>query len=276
MAFDDLHLDRPGGADLGAPARGPDSPSPLRWVVVALAGVAAGAGLTFWWMSRDQPTTATPAPTTATDVAIESNRPKRQPMDLPSLDASDTLLRDLVAMLSQNPQLARLLATPSLVRGATSAVVQIGDGRTPVAPLQTLRPATRLQITGTGSGRLDARSYPRWTPAVAALTSISPADAAQLYVNTKPLFDQAYIELGHPGGDFDTAIARAIVMLDDVPASAGEPSLIRRSNFFEHEDAALRALPPVQKQFLLIGPENRKEVMTWLKRFAQELELRIE
>ena len=40
------------------------------------------------------------------------------------------------------------------------------------------------------------------------MLSVQPADAAQLYVNVKDLFDAAYAELGHPGGNFDEAIER--------------------------------------------------------------------
>jgi len=178
--------------------------------------------------------------------------------------------------LSPHPTLARLLATPGLVRGATLTVVQIGEGRSPAAPLKVLRPPIRLQILGTASGRIDPRSYTRWDNAAAALVSVPPADAAQLYVNVKPLFDQAYSDLGHPDGDFDTAIVRAIGMLDDVPTLADDPQLLRRTNYFEHEDPALRALPPVQKQFLLIGPDNRRKVIGWLKEFASKLDLKIQ
>ena len=272
MAFEEFQLERP--AERAPIDEPPAPPSKWRWVVVVLAGVAAGGALAFWWMGRSQPETATPAPTIATDVAVGSNRLQRQPMDLPSLDSSDHFLAGLVAALSQNPTLARLIATPRLVRGTTLAVVQIGQGRTPAEPLQVLRPATRLSILGASSGRVDPKTYARWDPIVAALTSVSPTDAAQLYLNVKPLFDQAYIELGHPGGDFDTAIARAIGMLDDVPAQADDAQLLRRTNFLEHEDAALRALPPVQKQFLLIGPDNRRRVMDWLRQVADRLEIK--
>ena len=108
-----------------------------------------------------------------------------------------------------------------------------------------------------------------------ALTSVSSTEAAQLYVNVKPLFDQAYIELGHPGGDFDTAIVTAIATLADTPRVEGDPVLQRRTGYFEHDDMALRALPPVQKQFLLIGPENRAKTLTWLKQFAAALDLKV-
>lgn len=272
MPFEELPLDRP--VDRSPLDEPPQPPSPWRWVVVAVGGVAAGAALAFWWMSRSQPETTTPAPTTATEVAVGSNRPQRQPLDLPSLDTSDHFIAGLVSALSQNPTLARLLATPSLVRGTTLAVVQIGQGRTPAESLKVLRPSARLSILGSGAGRIDPKSYVRWDPIVAALTSVSPADAAQLYVNVKPLFDQAYIELGHPGGDFDTAIVQAIRMLDDVPTNTETPQLLRRTNYVEYEDPALKALPAVQKQFLLIGPENRRRVLDWLHQVSEKLELK--
>jgi hypothetical protein len=92
----------------------------------------------------------------------------------------------------------------------------------------------------------------------------------------KPLFDQAYVELGNPGGDFDTAVIRAIGMLADTPDQTGEPVLLRKTNYLEFDDPELRALPPVQKQFLLIGPENRRRVMAWLRQVAANLDLKVE
>jgi hypothetical protein len=273
MALDDLPL--------GSPERSPAPPphrhsSPVRWIAAVIAGLAAGALLTFWWMSRAQPRTASPAPTTATDVAVGSTRPKRQAIDLPPLDQSDSIVRSLVTALSKHPTMARLLATPALVRTTTLAVSEIGDGRTPADPLKVLRPSSRIQVTGGATGHIDPKSYARWDGTVAALTSVNPGDAAQLYVNVKPLFDQAYIELGHPGGDFDDAIVRAIDTLGDTPSPADDPVLLRRSASFEHDDPALRALLPVQKQFLLIGPDNRRRVMTWFKQFAADLELKVQ
>src|SRR6185369_269540 len=104
----------------------------------------------------------------------------------------------------------------------------------------------------------DPAAYVRWESNVGALTGIPPRDAVQLYVNLKPLFDTAYADLGHPGGNFDDSLKRAIKMLTSTPEPAEEPLLLRRAGFFEHADAALRALKPVQKEFLLLGPERRK------------------
>ncbi len=274
--FDDLPLERATPPTAPPPGRRPTTASPAtRWIIVGAIAVVVGALLALWWMSRTQPQTAVPAPTHATDVAVGSNRPKRQPMTLPPLDGSDAFLRELVASLSRHPLLARLLATDGLVRGAVLAVEQIGDGRTPAVPLKALRPSSRLAILGAANGRVDARTYARWDGATASLTSINPSDAAQLYVNVKPLFDQAYRDLGHPNADFDASIVRAIQMLQDTPTITADPELLRRPGYYEHTDPALRSLPPVQKQFLLIGPDNREKVLGWLKRLATALDLKI-
>jgi hypothetical protein len=273
MAFDDLPLDRPSSSTDPEPPSRP--PSLLRWLVVALAGVVVGALLMFWWMSRAQPTPAVPPSPTAKDVAMGSNRPKRQAIDLPALGDSDGLIRTLVGNLSRHPTISRLLATSGLVRATALAVVQIGDGRTPVGPLEVIKPAGRLQLLGTTTGRIDPASYRRWDPIVGGLVSIAPTDAAQLYVNVKPLLDEAYIDLGHPGEDFDAAIVRAIQMLADTPVLT-DPVLVKRPTYFEHDDPAMRTLRPVQKQLILMGPENQRRLVAWLKSFAGALDLKIE
>jgi hypothetical protein len=273
MPYEDLPLDlrRP---TAGQPVRPPrPNRASTRWGLVVAGAIVAGSALVFWWLTRSQPMPTAPAPTAATDVAIRPNRPKRQMIDLPPLQESDALLRQLVSTLSQHPLLARLLATPALVESATLTVVQIGDGRTPATPLLILRPSARLQLAGSGDGPIDPASYTRWNNAASALASVDPAEFAQLYVNIKPLVDQSYRELGYPG-DFDDALGRAFRMLLETPAQKTEPDLLRRANYFEHQDPDLRALKPVQKQFMLLGPANRERVAAWLRAVATRLDLK--
>jgi hypothetical protein len=275
MSYDDLPLDStsPGAPGSTPPERPAHPSSRARMAIVGALGIGVGALLMLWWMGRSQPEPATPPPIAATDVVNGSNRPKQQSMNLPSLDGSDGLLRDLVSVLSQHPLLARLLATEGLVRAAALSVVQIGEGRTPSTPLSVLRPASRVTILGSDAGRVDPASYARWDAAVAALTSINPGELAQLYVNVKPLFDDAYREHGHPTPDFDEALVSAIAMLAATPTLTADPVLVRRPDYYIHEDAALRVLRPVQKQFLLMGPANQQAVMAWLRRLSAALDL---
>ena len=272
MPIDDLPLHRAPEPPAPAPQR-PRPSRASRWLVVGAAVVIAGSLLALHWMSRAQPPAMDLPAVAQSESAPVSRRPLRQPLQLPSLAASDAMLRELAAQLSQHPMLARLLATRGLVRSITLAVVQIGDGRTPAQPLAALRPPTRLEVSA-ASGHVDEASYVRWETAVRALQSIPARDLAQVYVNLKPLFDEAYRELGYPDGDFDEAISRALRMLQATPEHTGDLTLLRRDGYFEHDDASLRSLPPVQKQLLLMGADNRARVLTWLGQLAATLELR--
>jgi hypothetical protein len=259
--------------------RTPPPASPTRWIVVGAAVVIAGSLLALRWMIRSQPETATPTPTRAAVTDASTRRPKPEPFDLPALDQSDAVVAGMIRLLSQHPLIARLIATPGLVRQVTLVVQQIGDGKTPADPLRPLRPESRLNILGEAQGRLDPKTYARWDAATSALTSIDPNNAAQLYVNTKALFDAAYRDLGHPNADFDQGIVRAIQTLAATPAVTTDPDLIRhadRPGYFEHADSKLGSALPVQKQFLLIGPGNRARVMAWLKSVAAALELKVD
>ena len=272
MPLDDLPLHR--APEPPAPeARGRATSQVSRWLIVGAAVVIAASLLVLGWLSRAQPPPVELPPVAAADPAAAARRPQRQPLELPSLATSDAMLRELVAELSRHPMLARLLATRGLVRSITLAVVQIGDGRTPAQPLAVLRPPTRLDVSAT-TGQVDASSFVRWESVVGALQSLPARDCAQVYVNVKPLFDEAYRELGYPDGDFDQAIAKAIRMLQATPEHTGGLTLLRRDGYFEHEDPALRSLPPVQKQLLLMGPENRARILAWLSQLAATLELR--
>lgn len=276
MRQDDLplHTRTSGGGPLMTEP--PPSSSPTRWVVVGAGVVIVGALLTLWWMGRAQLDTTSLAPTGPTEVQLASRRPKQQPLELPPLSESDSLMRELAATLSRHPLLARLAATKGAVRAIVLAVVQIGDGRTPAKALVSLQPVERLALAEGTPTRIDPASYARWSGAVAALTSVRAVDAAQVYVNVKRVFDEAYAELGYPNGDFDQAIVRAIRTLDATPDVAIDPVVHQRSGYVEHEDAALRALLPVQKQLLLIGPDNRRAVLRWIHELAKNLDLKID
>jgi DUF3014 family protein len=273
MAFDDLPLNRPPDPSPHLRDRSSSTSSTARWLIVGAGLVVAGSMLALWWLSRAQPPTVTPAPATVSDPNQAERRPPRQPLQLPPLATSDEMLRELVRQLSRDPMLARLLATRELVRNMTLAVVQIGDGRTPAASLATLRPSVRLETAA--NGKVDSANFDRWESSVRALQSIPPREAAKVYVNVKPLFDEAYRELGYPEGDFDLAVVKAMRMLNATPEITGDLVLLRRERYFEHDSPALRSLPPVQKQLILMGPANRHRVLSWLQQVATSLELNI-
>jgi len=73
----------------------------------------------------------------------------------------------------------------------------------------------------------------------------------------------------------DDQIVKAIDTLAETPQLDQDPVLVRKQpGFYEHENQTLRTLLPVQKQFLLLGPENRRKIIAWLKLVAGNLDLK--
>src|SRR5207302_5501266 len=71
---------------------------------------------------------------------------RAEPVTLPPLDASDTLVRTLVQALSESPAIMAWLPTDGRIRNFTVAVANIADGVSPVKHLSVLRPSAKFRI----------------------------------------------------------------------------------------------------------------------------------
>jgi hypothetical protein len=100
---------------------------------------------------------------------------------------------------------------------------------------------------------------------------MDPAGLAHIYSILKPRLIEAYAELGHPQGDLDVAVERAIVHLLQVPAVEEPIALQPRVLSFRYERDDLESLSPAQKQLLRMGPRNVKAIQGQLRAVAREL-----
>jgi hypothetical protein len=253
----------PGGAPLPPTSR-PPSFVPL---VVGALVVIAGAGA--YIVTRQD--AATPAPSgsaTSTEATVEPPRPLGAdvaPIDLPPLDETDALVRELVRALSSHPRLAAWLTTDGLIRNFTVVVDNVADGRTPANHLRVLRPTGGFRpIDAGGTMVMDLRSYDRYNDLAAAAASVDTAGAARLYATLKPRIEDAYRELGQDA-PFDRAIERAIVHLLQAPVLQGEISLVPRGAVYDYNDSRIERLSQAQKQLLRMGPRNMRIIQRKLR-----------
>jgi hypothetical protein len=91
--------------------------------------------------------------------------PAVEPAELPPLDLSDPLVRELLGRLSSRPEVAAWLATDNLIRNFVVSVDNVASGATPARHLRVLAPSTPFEVQSR-DGRIfiDRRSYERWTP----------------------------------------------------------------------------------------------------------------
>jgi hypothetical protein len=241
------------------------------WVVVG-AAVVVIAVLGYWYF-RSEPVappveTEAAAPPTTEEVAP----PPAEPMTLPALGESDTLVRDLVRGISSNPELATWLATPGLVRNAAVVVDNIAEGVTPAKHLSMFAPKQEFQAAGNEDAPFtDPRSFARYNGIADAVASIDAGGAVQAYRNLRPLFDEAYKDLGHPDGNFDVALQKAISLLLATPDAPADVPLESRVESYHFKDAALEDLTGAQKQLLRMGPRNDRLIKDKLREILRTL-----
>jgi hypothetical protein len=192
---------------------------------------------------------------------------------LPPLDASDAFVRGIAQALSAHPELARWLAQSALVRTLTAVVDNVANGETPRPHLAFLAPTQRFRAARRPSRQIapDPAGFAGYEPFADAVASIDAGAAATAYRTLAPLFEAAYVELGHPGGGFPKALERALQALVAVPVLREDVALVPHAIGFRYEDPALEALTPAQRQFLRIGPRNVRIVQAKLRELQAAL-----
>ncbi len=252
-------------------------PEPTRkgWLlgVVAIVLLALGAGGYFLLWRRPPPAPADVR--TATEQAVAPAAPARplpeagETIDLPPIDQTDAIVRELVARLSAHPTVAAWLTTPQLIRNFTLVVDNISNGRTASGHLAKVKPAGAFQIREERGGLwIDPRSYKRYDKYADAVSSLDARGAARLYATLKPRIQDGYRELGHPDGNIDQALERAVIELLKTPVVEGDVALASKSVAYEFADARLQSLSSAQRQLLRMGPRNVRLIQAKLREIA--------
>ena len=245
-------------SESSSPPRQPPTRPTGVWVAVAVLIAAAGAAAYIAFVWRPHP--ATPAAAPGPMAAKEPPRPlggKAEPVTLPPLDASDTLVRTLVQALSESPAIVAWLPTKGLIRNFTVVVANIADGATPKKHLTVLRPSSAFRIVERdGNAYVDPRSYDRYAVFADAIASVDPAGAARLYATLKPRIEEAHRDLGSADQSFDRTLERAIVALLDTPVVDGSVLLKPKGIGYAYADERIESLTGAQKQLLRMGPRN--------------------
>jgi len=267
--LDDLPLRRPEEEET-LPGRGP------RWVWLALAVVVALASLVAYFTLRVKRTApaadAAPAGAPTISGSAAPAPPAPEDASLPPLDESDTLFRELARRLSSHPRLAEWLASRGLIRTVTVVVSNVAEGVSPAKHLSVFKPQQPFRVLTRGRNLyLDPRSYERYDVFADVFASQDARGSAQAYRRLTPLFAEAYRELGHPDGNFDAALERAIQRMLATPVLGGEVLLIQKAVSYEYADPRLESLSAAQKHLLRMGPRNLPLVQRKLREVAAEL-----
>lgn len=208
---------------------------------------------------REEVVTVTVPDTTALEIDEEIVGAESTAQPIP-VDG-DALVRQQLSAAGANTILGKLASSEHPLDLTAALVDALGRGiilrkMLPAEPLKQPFSVERqgdLLFMSTES----YRRYDRHTDAIAALNT---GVLVETFHTLRPLYKQAFEQLGLDPNDFDNAIIRTLDMILATPEIAGPIALNTKSVVYVYADPALESLPAVQKQLLRMGPDNIRRI----------------
>jgi hypothetical protein len=259
-----------------------ESPAPA-WILVALVILAiAGTGYYFWQQNQarapEPPAMAQtaprpdPAPEAAAPETMAEPAAAQRATPLPTLDNSDPMMREAVSGLVGREAFESFVYPAQLVRRIVATVDNLPRETAPrrVMPVEPVPGA--MAIVGAGEEiAIAAGNDARYTPYVRVFETLDARALVDRYVDSYPLFQRAYAELGFPNGNFHRRLVEAIDDLLAAPEVAGPVRLVRPKVLYQFADPDLEARSAGQKIMMRMGAGNAAKVKAKLREIRREL-----
>jgi len=253
------------------------------WVEAALA-VLLTAGtiyLFYYFQAGREPASARVAKSPPAAVPqADTPPPVRNPLPvpyadvkLPTLANSDSMMREsLVALLGRKGFDDFVVADRLIPR----IVATVDNLPRPSAPrrLMPLNPVKGPFITAGASladATIDPGNYRRYAIYVKAMEAAPARALVWIYVQTYPLFQQAYEEIGLGGRYFNDRVVEAIDDMIEAPEVRDPIRLTQPKVLYQFADPDLEARSAGQKILIRMGPENAQRVKAKLREVREAL-----
>jgi hypothetical protein len=245
--------------------------------VVALLLLAAGIAYCVWQRNQAPVPVAAEATPSAPEVPAAPAAPRypveaATPTPLPALKESDpTLLEALASLFGADP-LRQFFLPDEIVRHIVVTIDNL-PRREFAAQLSPIRgPEGLPRVTGNDDTlALSPANAERYGPYVKLVEKVDAARAVELYTRYYPLFQQAYVELGFPGGYFNDRLIEVIDHLLAAPEDAGGHPIGAPHVLYEYLDPELEARSGGWKLLMRIGPANAAKVKAKLREIRAQL-----
>jgi hypothetical protein len=255
-------------------------PGAFPWIEAALAiALAAGTIYLFYYFQAGRDAPPTPAAKSAPAPSPQAEAPPaiRNPLPdsdakLPTLANSDSLMRESLVELIGRKAFEDFIVPDRLIPRIVATIDNLPRRSTP-RRLMPLHPVSGPFITA-GAGEqlaLDPTNYRRYIPYVRVLEAAPANTVVSLYVQTYPLFQRAYEELGYGSGYFNDRLVEAIDDLLAAPEINAPIGLMQPKVFYEFTDPDLETRSAGQKMLIRMGAENARRVKAKLAEIRQAL-----
>ena len=249
----------------------------------SLTVLLLGAAVAVFWYQHEhtirptEPPEAAAAPTAA--PAAPAPRPvevapptEQHALPLPPLDQSDSEVQGGLAEVVGHDAISQFLVPERIVRNAVVTIDNLSREQAAVQQRPVKRAPGKFLVAGTeGSLTISPDNYKRYDPFVTAVKMVDAKTLVAFYRGMQPLFQQAYEDLGHPNGFFNTRLLEIIDHLLETPDVHEPIRLVQPSVVYKYADPKLENLSAGQKLLIRMGPENAGIIKAKLREIQAEL-----
>lgn len=193
---------------------------------------------------------------------------------LPELNTSDAWVQEKIAQTTWRKEFLTLFINEDMVRRFVVFTDNFEKGVLAYEHSPFLPPGVRFSAKkniDTESYQWDEKLAERFANYVALLRSFDNETLIELYIEAKPLIDEAYAELGYPDEDFTNVLRSAIVRVLDMELPQEEIELVRPSVMYRFKDESLENLDDSEKLLLRLGKENLLVIKSILLEINEKL-----
>jgi len=210
---------------------------------------------------------------TITEPLIKESSAVKPVNKLPSLDNSDSLALTSAQQLSSLPSYQSLLIPQDIIRNFVVFIDNFARGELLANFSPLIKPSERFTVLKVEKQMyLNPESYQRYDRYADIIAAIDVDFAIRQYRTLKPLFSQAYQEIGYSELSFTDTLDDAIDEVLSTPIIKEPIALVAPSAMYKFADPQLEALSDTQKLIIRMGPDNILKLKDKLQQIQQALQ----
>jgi len=189
---------------------------------------------------------------------------------LPALSESDDFVETKTLAIANGMKVAPMIVKKDIVRQFVVFVDNLAQGGLVHKASPLKGPDTSFTVSEiTDKIYLNPDSYHRYDLYANFVEGLSDEDLISTYTELKPLFAEAFAELGYRDIDFDKRMQEAFSMIASAPIIEDPIELSSISVNYKYVDPKLEALPNAQKLLIRMGPENARKIKAAVKKLQK-------
>jgi hypothetical protein len=214
-----------------------------------------------------------PQSLTTTDDVVPSGESEASAavvQPLPALADSDDFVEAKTLAIANGMKIAPMILKKDIARQFVVFVDNLAQGDIVHKASPLKGPDTKFSVSEiTNKTYLNPDGYHRYDLYANFIAGLSDKDLIATYTELKPLFAEAFIELGYSDIDFDKRMQQAFSMVASAPIIEDPIELSSISVNYKYVDPNLEALPDAQKLLIRMGPENTRKIKEAVKKLQQ-------